>query len=428
MKMKKLEKSLLVMAILFVLLGMPVFAGGGQAGGGGGSGSGQKITLTMSRWAGPHADDQKAVIRDYMAAHPNINIVMDDTDNDNARQKQILSARSQTGTIDLFFVFNPWTDEYVRNGYLEPLDDYIKRAGASLSIYNQAFIQQETFNGKLYAMPTRPEGMFMTFNGEQLRNDGKSIPKNTTELLELAKFYKDKGTGIAMPARQGNASYEVYAALLYSAGGDFYDPNTGRLTLDSEPAKFAINLYDELTQNAVTGSLTWHVDESNAAIREGKAPFGFSVPGLAMLDADPDQSLIVGKAVYAPVPGRNKVVTPLGFFGWAIAANSPHKQEAFDFLMWLVSPETEKRQSLMNGQFSCVTANGNDAEIAAKYPFFGAVAESLQDIRTIPSSSNSVKMLERLTAGLSEVASTNNSAEAILARIQAEFANADMRQ
>ncbi|MDR1288663.1 MAG: extracellular solute-binding protein [Treponema sp.] len=413
-----------VIVILFAAITLPVCAGPGRDGGG----SGEKITLTMSRWAGPHADDQKAVIRDYMAAHPNVNIVMDDTDNDNARQKQILSARSRVGTIDLFFVFNPWTDEYVRNGYLEPLDDHIKRTGLDMGIYNQAFIQQETFDGKLYAFPTRPEGMFMTFNGEQLRNDGKSIPKNTAELLELARFYKAKGTGIAMPARQGNASYEVYAALLYSAGGDFYDQNTGRITLDSEPAKFAINLYDQLTQNAITGSLTWHVDESNAAVREGKAPFGFTVPGLAMLDADPDQSVIVGKAVYAPVPGRNKVVTPLGFFGWAIAANSPHKAEAFDFLTWLVSPAIEKRQSLMNGQFSCVTANGNDSEIAAKYPFFGAVAESLQDIRTMPSSPNCVKMLERLMVGLSEVASTNVSPETVLARIQSEFASVDMRQ
>lgn len=421
--MKNLCK-VIFMAAFIMLCCVSVFAGGS----GDNKAGGEKITLTLSRWAGPHADDQKTVIKEYMAAHPNINVVMDDIDNDNARQKQILSAKSSVGTIDLMFIFNPWTDEYVRNGYLEPLDDYIRRAGLDMSIYNQAFIQQETFNGKLYAFPTRPEGMFMTFNGEQLRQDGKSIPKNTDELLALARFYKEKGTGIAMPARQGNASYEVYAALLYSANGDFYDQKTGRITLDSEPAKFAINLYDQLTQNAVTGSLTWHVDESNAAVREGKAPFGFTVPGLAMLDADPDQSVIVGKAVYAPVPGRNKVVTPLGFFGWGIAANSAHKQEAFDFLTWLVSPAIEKKQSLMNGQFSCVTANGNDSEIAAKYPFFGAVAESLKEIRTIPSSPNAVRMLERLTAGLSEVASTNVSPESVLARIQNEFLGVDMRQ
>jgi ABC-type glycerol-3-phosphate transport system substrate-binding protein len=411
------------MVLLALIAGMPLFAGGSKQDGGG-----NKITITLSRWAGPHADDQKTVIKDYMAAHPNINIVMDDTDNDNARQKQILSARSGTGTIDLFFVYDQWTEEYVRNGYLEPLDDYIKRAGLDLGIYNPAFIKMETFNGKLYAMPTRPEGLIMTYNKPILDADGKTIPKNLDEVIALAKFYKSKGTGIAMPARQGNASYEVFAQILYSANGDFFDPNTGKITLDTESAKYAINAYAELARNSVTGSTTWHVDEANAAIREGKAPFGFSVPGLAMLDLDPDQSVISGKAVYTPVPGRNKVVTRLGFFGWAIAANSPHKQEAFDFLTWLVSPAVEKRQSLMNGQFSCVLANGNDPEIAVKYPYFGAVAESLQEIRTLPSTANVTKLFERLMAGLSEVATTTVNPEIVLARIQGEFANTDMRQ
>jgi ABC-type glycerol-3-phosphate transport system substrate-binding protein len=197
--------------------------------------------------------------------------------------------------------------------------------------------------------------------------------------------------------------------------------------LDSEAAVWAGDLWKELCQNAIVGSLTWHTDEASQAIREEKAPFGIGAAGLAMLDGYPDRSKIIGKVSYTAIPGKNKVVGVASYFGWGIAHNSAHPKEAFEFARWLVSPETEKKQSLMNGQTSCVTANATDPEITSKYPFSEAILESMKEVRTIPGSVNAAKMILRLQAGLSEIGSSNRSAREVLSAIQAEFAGVDMR-
>jgi ABC-type glycerol-3-phosphate transport system substrate-binding protein len=411
---------------LMVMMGVltaPVFAGSGQQSGG-------KTTLTMSRWAGPHADDQKIVLRDYMAAHPNINVVMDDIDYMGMKQKQITSIQQPAGRgqYDLLFVFGIWTDEYISNGYILPLDDYIAKAGIDMSIYNQDFLAKETRNGKLYAFPARPEVQVLTYNTEWLARDGKSIPATMDEVIALARFYKEQGTGIAIPAMQNDPAGEIFATLMFSEGGDFIDPATGRLQLDTDAAKYAARTWGELCKYAIVGSSTWHTDGASQAIREGKAPFGFTAAGLAMLNGYPDQSAIVGKAEYRPVPTRKPLVSCASYWGWGIAANTPNPQEAFNFLAWLVSPETEKKQSMMNGQTTCINTTLGDPEIASKYPFFGAVRESMQRIKTLPTSIKGAEMVQRIQAAMNEIATTGRNPETVLAEVQAEYTGVDLRQ
>ena len=421
--MKRLGKLIFV-AGLIVLIGMPVFAGGGRQASG-------RTTLTMSRWAGPHADDQKIVLRDYMAVNPNMNIVMDDIDYLAMKQRQITSIQRPVGRgeYDLLFVFGIWMDEYIENGYLLPLDDFIRASNFDMSIFNQDFIEKNTRNGRLWAFPARPEVQILTYNTEWLARDGRSIPRTIEEVIDLARFYKERGTGIALPAMQNDPSIEIFATFMFSEGGDFVNPNTGRLMLDTDAAKYAVTIWHELSKYAITGSSTWHTDGASQATREGRAPFGFTAAGLAMLNHDPDHSAIVNNVAYTPVPTRNPLISSASYWNWGIARNTPNPQAAFDFLTWLVSPETEKKQSLMNGQTTAINATLGDPDIAAKFPFFGAVVESMRNIRTLPTSVRGAEMNVRLQAALNEIATNPNGVDplAILARVQAEFANVDLR-
>lgn len=419
--MKRFVKITLM--VMMAGLTVSVFAGPGQQSSG-------KTALTMSRWAGPHADDQKVVLRDYMAAHPDINVIMDDIDYLGMKQKQITSIQQPVGRgqYDLVFVFGVWTDEYISNGYILPLDDYVARAGIDMSVYSQDFLAKESRNGKLYAFPARPEVQIMTYNTEWLARDGKSIPATMEEVIALARYYKEQGTGVALPAMQNDPSTDIFSTFLFSEGGDYIDPATGRLMLDSNAAKYAVRMWGELCKYAIVGSPTWHTDQASQATREAKAPFGFTAAGLAMLNGYQDQSAIVGKVAYRPIPTRRPIVSCASYWGWGIAANTPHPQEAFDFLAWLVSPETEKKQSMMNGQTTAINTTLNDPDIAAKYPFFSAVKESMQRIKTMPTSIKGAEMVQRLQAALNEIATTSRDPETVLAEVQAEYAGVDLRQ
>ena len=88
------------------------------------------ISVVGSRWAGPNADVQKQIVADFN----NPTIVIDDVDYGNLKEKQILSM-STSGEYDLIWVPEVWLPEYVENGWVLPLDDYVAKDNFPLPTY-----------------------------------------------------------------------------------------------------------------------------------------------------------------------------------------------------------------------------------------------------------------------------------------------------
>jgi len=372
-------------------------------------------TVVASRWAGPHADDQKTVAQQYTDA----TIKIDDIDYGNLKQKQITSL-SSSADYDLVWASEVWLPEYVSKGWLLPLDEFVKANNTDLSAYSAGMLAADTFDGKLYALPTFAQTLILTINQEWFDKEGQKVPTTVDELIAVAKYFKEKGTGIAVPATQGQAACDLFAQLLYSCGGDYFDAD-GKLNLQSPEAIRAMTLYKELCQYSMDGSATWHHDQVSEAVRTEKAPFGICVTGLCGMDSDPEQSAIVGKVTYAPIPGDKLVAGCVSYWSWAVAANSKNPEAAYKFAAWLVSPAIEKQQSLMNGQITAVSALGTDAEVVAKTPFLPAASETLANAKTQPTSASASAIFEPLAATLSQVATSDITPEDALAALQSQL-------
>ena len=85
----------------------------------------KNANLLVSRWAGPHADFQKQMVREF----PDANVRIDDIDYGSLKQKQMTSfqAAKGTGNYDVVWVNIQWMKEYVDAGYLLPIDDLLKK-------------------------------------------------------------------------------------------------------------------------------------------------------------------------------------------------------------------------------------------------------------------------------------------------------------
>lgn len=369
--------------------------------------------LIMSRWAGPHADDQKAVVAEYGAA----NIAMDDIDYGNLKQKQIQSL-SLTGEYDLVWVQEVWLPEYAAKGWLLPLNEFVQEANLDLSIYSAGMLEANTIDGELYALPTFAQTFILTYNTEWFDKENQQVPTTVEELIAVAKHFKEQGTGIALPLTQGQALVDLYAQFLYSAGGDYYDAN-GDFNMRNEKAVYAAELLQELAAYAMDGALTWHHDQVSEAIRTEKAPFGITITGLSGMDIDPNQSLIVDKVGYATVPGKEGVVGLVSYWSWAVAANGKAPKDAFDFAAWLCSPEVEKKQALMNGQITAVSSLAADPEVVASIPFLPVANETLARAKTQPTDEGVLAYLDSIEAAVSEIVSTNKTPAAVFDELQA---------
>ena len=62
--------------------------------------------------------------------------------------------------------------------------------------YLSGIVEIGKVDGTMYAMPDMMQGMMMTYNTEWLEREGQNIPATWDELVALAKYFKEAGTGI----------------------------------------------------------------------------------------------------------------------------------------------------------------------------------------------------------------------------------------
>lgn len=389
-----------------------------------GTASSGDITLTTLRWAGPHADDQAEVLKKF-ENETGIKVKQDAIDYGQLYQKEVLNMASKTGVYDLIWAQEIWLPKYMSSGYLKPLDEYLSNkslTGEDFDIgnYNQSIIKINTYDGKLYGLPTFVQTPIMVYNKEMLDKEGLKAPGTWQETLEVAKYFKQKGTGIALPAKQGMAAVDVWAALMRSNEGDYFDSN-GKLNLASDANVETAKFWKELTKYSMNGSTNWHYDEVNKAVQFGQAPIGITASGLCGVFQDTENSKVAGKVGFVPLPYNKKVYGTLAFWSWCVANDSKHPEEAFKLAAWLTSKEIEKEQTIKNGQISAVASLFNDSELVSQLPFLPAVGKALENSNTQPLDDNATKLSEKMEVVLSSIATSDIDPKSALERAQKDL-------
>jgi multiple sugar transport system substrate-binding protein len=390
-----------------------------------GTSTGSKVELVISRWAGPHADDQAAVLKQF-ENETGIRVRMDAIDYFQLRQKQTLNLSGKTGAYDLVWAQEVWLPEYVSAGYLLPLDDFVKDVSLSgkdfdLPDFNPNLIKINTINGKLYALPTFVQTPLMVYNKELLKKAGLQPPKTWEETLAVAKALHDKGKGIALPAKQGLAAVDIWIALARSNNGNYFNQE-GKLQLVTEPNIETVQFWKDLVTVAMKGSTNWHFDEVNKALQFAEAPIGLSISGLCGALEDEQQSKVAGKLGYAALPYKIRPFGTLSFWSWGVAADSRHPKEAYRLAAWLTSKSIEKQMSLKDGQIAARQSLYSDPELVAKAPWLPGVAEALQNADTQPLHKNAPKLMDAMAAALSAVAVNGEDPKEQLEQVQKTLA------
>ena len=416
--MRNSVRKVMCMAMVACLALGGVFAGGKTE-----TSDPGKPNLLVSVWAGPHADLQKEVSSTFTKSA----VTIDDVDYGSLKQKQLTSFQSVSGSgnYDVVWVNSQWMKEYTDAGYLLPIDGYLKAAGIDTSIYAKGLFDGCVFNGQTYGLPTFAQTMIIAYDSEAFEKAGLAVPKNADELIAVAKYFKERGTGIALPAKQGTAAVTLFSQLLFSDGGYYFDAD-GKLDIASDKAVQAATIYDELVKYSVEGTLAWHHDEVAEAVRMKDAPIGLIMSGLANQNADPEKSLIVDTVKYAPLAGRSGIAAATNsFWVWAVAKNSANAQAAADYVMWMTSYDVEKKQTLADQQVSAINELSKDPEILAKAPFLPAVMQQLAAGKIDPPLANFGKLKAALVVSLSEIASSDSAPADVMKRLQADLQGVD---
>ncbi len=173
------------------------------------------VTLTLWHgWTGAEADALAEVVKAFGASNPNVKVDLLAVPFDQLRNKYTTET-STGGGPDLMIGPKDWIGELSQAGLIVALDDLAGQIG--LGNLNQAAVDANKFQGKVWALPESTEAVALWYNTDKV----KTPPKDTDELLAMAA---EVGLGL-------NTGFYHSAGLLLGAGGSLFD-ESARCVLD----------------------------------------------------------------------------------------------------------------------------------------------------------------------------------------------------
>lgn len=176
-----------------LLGGASALAGLGMTGRAGLASAASSVSLDFPfLWTGPEGDALMKVVDGFNASQSDIKV----RGASNPDQQRQLAAMSGSKGFDISDSFGGNIGAWASKGILEPLDDRIKQDGYDLSDFVPAALDQQRYDGKLYALPITALTTALLYNEDLLTEAGIAPPKTTSELAEaIAKLTKVDSNG-----------------------------------------------------------------------------------------------------------------------------------------------------------------------------------------------------------------------------------------
>lgn len=348
--MKKRTISILLSVTLVILL----FAGlagctssdsqGSQSSDGKDSGNaGEQIKI---QWWTPNWDEPESreMAAEFEADNPGTKVELVITDWDNYKSK-ITAAIATNNAPELYTVLTTDVVPFAKQGFLEPLDEWIAKEGINKDDFLEAALDIATTDGKIYGLPFRHDGSGMYYNVDLLKAAGyEEFPETWDEFVKMCKdLSKDGVYGFAWPlGNQANAVTRLVQQI-YTQGGNLFNEDGTKALLDSPEAVNALNnIVTSIKEGyASPNSLEYDNTKMRAAFGAGQLAVLFSGPFDidALKEEYPD--LNFKTAVIPGIDGMGVTTSN----GWALimGAKSKNKEVAAKLLAYLVKPENQAR-------------------------------------------------------------------------------------
>ncbi|TPW29023.1 ABC transporter substrate-binding protein [Pararhizobium mangrovi] len=249
---------------------------------------------------------------------------------------------SAGNTPDVVEMPDRWQSLYASSGRLEDLGPYLDKWDETKKINNLTMKMAKVVGDKAYSLPYGFYLRALFYNKKLFKQAGiDGPPKTLTEFKQDAEKISKLPGKYGYCLRGGPGGYGGWLMLGASMAksGDFFHKDGTSTLADSgwvDGYQFLIDLYKN--GNAPKDSVNWGFNEVVAGFYSGTC---------AMLDQDPDALIGIadrmdsedyGVAPFPTGPGGNRYPT-LGYAGWAMFANSDHKDLAWKLIAALDGPK-----------------------------------------------------------------------------------------
>lgn len=420
-KLKKMVSGALIIGCSLLLLSACGSKDNKSKGKGDASG---KTTLTF--WNGFTASDGEilqGIVNDFNKSNDkDITIEMDIMTWANLNEKLPTAISSKTAPDFMLLNYGDFA-QYVKNGAVQPLDDFWKYDGVDKSNFNETALSLGVVDDKQYFVPMQVQGMYMYWNKDLFKKAGLDENKPPQTWDELA----------TMAPKLANAEANVSGFILNTDGtAPLYNwilANGGKLVSDDyKKSEFAspqnlevLKKIQKMIHTDKAGPQSISGAEMDNVMNAGQLAIELNGPWL-------NNGLQKNEINYGvttipqAVAGENKTAI-LDGVGFAIPSSTDeaHKDAIYEFVKYWNTTEIGKKWSLENGFPAYLNSVNEDPEIK-KNPIVSELAHQMEFAKPflpgfdkLPSINNDIIMplIESLLAGEDAEKLMNNADKAI---------------
>src|SRR5947209_3157831 len=357
-------KKLISLSSIVLLLALVLTA----CGGGGSSSSGQNVTLRYSIWDTNQAPAMQQIAAEFKKTHPNINVQVQVTPFTEYWTK-LETAATGGSAPDIFWMNGPNLIKYASNNVLLPLDDKISADKVDLSNYPPSLVALYTYNGKHYALAKDFDTVALWYNKKLFDAAGLKYPDaswNWNTLRDAARKLTNPSKGVWGIAAQ-QANQEGYYNTIPQNGGYVISNDKKSSGYDKPATIGGLQFWINLIQDKSSPTLAQMTDTPPISLFEsGKVAMLYAGSWNAIEFAHNEYTK--DKVDVAVLPQGKQRATVIHGLGNVIFANTPHPQEAWEFVKFLGSKQAADIQAKTGTVIPAY--NGSQVNWVKAYPNF----------------------------------------------------------
>jgi len=288
-------------------------------------------------------------------------LVRQPTYSDQRKQGLIISLEAKQPNPDLFLMDVVWINQFIRSGWLEPLDENIRRDRFSLDPFFGSVINTvDSYRDTCYAFPVFVDVSLLYYRRDLLTQSGYDTPPDTwAELID----YSQKIQAAERDERQNfngfvwqGAQYEglvcTFLEFLASNGGVIIQD--GKIELDTEANAQGLQLMQDLIHKYKISPPNTYTEmkeeEVRQAFQRGDALFERNWTYAWKLHNEAG-SPVKGKVGVSDLPHfeNHRSVSAIGGWHLGVSRYSDVKEKAWEFVKFVTSYETQKKLMLNVG-------------------------------------------------------------------------------
>ncbi len=349
-----------------------------------------KVTLTFAETM--TSPERTLVLQNaidaFTAEHPNITVELVSPPYESAETK-VASMLAAGQEVDIVEIRDNSVGAWINNGFLYKLDDLVADWDGKDQLVDAALLAGASMGDATFFIPQYLYVKALMVRTDILEKLGVTeMPKTTDEFLAVCKQITDPAKGQYAFALRGIGSPCKTTDIMFATEvsdlrlDNFYLTEDGTFFLDTDGGRKAVKNYLELfTEACPPDSVNWGYNDQINGFVSGITPFLVQDPdavGSVSGSLSPDQYT----AIPMPLGDSGTRYLDYGYAGLAVAANSEHPAEAFEFIKYMISAEVNASICEFYGALP-VNKGAYEASEMFELPVYKAWADEMADEATV---------------------------------------------